>query len=276
MHAHNGAKARRVKPIPMMPPLRAFSSPEIVKVMDQIRRRMDETDARNGSDKYSEFTWFARQYPRCYRYHLDCADFRLSTIYDLYREIHSHLARGVTQNPSTFELAIKDRRVERVYWDFESFLSEINIALDLMARIGGTAFQDEMPLSFNRFCKKDGDTGLLRVMKNAQRRWVRRLKDYRDCFVHYTPVDDMAMISLVQYGDGFEICGKLPVNPNVREMLGFRFSRRTELFRYACSTRRHMTALDRAVAKEIAKALARGEYPKRTSNLFFVGGREHK
>ena len=113
-------------------------------------------------------------------------------------------------------------------------------------------------------------------MKKAQRRWVSRLKDYRDCFVHYTPVDTLSMISLNQHDDGHEIRGKLPVNPNVREILGFRFSRRTELLRYACTVHKNMTALDRAVAREIARAFAKGEYPRRISNLFFVGRRERK
>lgn len=266
---------RTVKSAPQLPPLCTFS-PQVVRVLDRIRFRLEKLDASSGSYEHAEFAWFAREYPRCYRYHLDCADFRLRTIAGVYREIRDELAPRVEQDPSLFAVSVCDERVNRVYWDFESFLSEINIALDLLARIAGAAYPEEMPPNFNRFCKKPGDSGPQGVMKRAQLRWVNRLKDYRDCFVHYTPVDTLLDIGLVQHADGFEIRGKLPANPNVRDILGFRFSRRVELFHYACTVHRHMSALDCAVAKEIARAFALEEYPKRKSNLFFVGRRERE
>lgn len=266
---------RVVKPVPEPPPFRAFS-PEVVRVLDRIRFQLNKVDALNSSYEHAEFTWFAREYPRCHRYHLDCADFRLRTITDLYREIRAELAPMIERSQSSPWVAVGNEKVQRVYWDFESFLSEINIALDLLARVAGTAYEEEMPANFNRFCKKRGDTGPLGVMKKAQLRWVNKLKDYRDCFVHYTPIDTLLLISLKQYADGFEIRAKLPVNPNVREILGFKFSRRIELLRYAYAVHRNMTALDKAVAKEIARAFARGEYPRRNANLFFKGRRERR
>jgi hypothetical protein len=266
---------RTVKPIPEPPPFRVFS-PEVVRVLDKIRFYLDDIDDVNSSDQHAEFTWFAREYPCCYRYQLDCADFRLKTIGSLYAEIHAELAPAVETSPTLFEVTSSNQKVLRIYWDFESFLSEICIALDLLARIAHTAYEEHMPLSFSAFCRKEGNTGLLGIMKRAQLRWVNKLKDYRDCFVHYTPVDTLLGISLVQFTDGFEIRGKLPVNPNIREILGFRFSRRVELFKYARAVHRNMSALDRAVAKEIARAFAKGEYPRRRRNLFFVGRRERK
>jgi len=86
----------------------------------------------------------------------------------------------------------------------------------------------------------------------------------------YTPVDTLLMIVLRRYGDGWELRAKLPINPNVREILSFRFSRRVELFRYAVSIHRHMTALDRAVGREIWRLFRRREFPRRRDKLFFV------
>lgn len=269
-----------ITPLRDLPSFRR-GSPEVVKILDRIRFELDQADAKGSNQNHAEFSWFAREYPRCYRYHLDCADFRLKTILGLYRGVYSDLSETLGKNKADPEkdgtlvhVAVSDERVQRIYWDFESFLSEINIALDLLARVAGTAFIDEMPASFNRFCKKDGNHPLLGIFKKAQTRWVRRLKDYRDCFTHYTPVDTLLGVSLTRRLDGFEIRAKLPVNPNVREILGFRFSRRVELLRYACTVHRHMTALDRAVATEIHRAFNAGEYPRRASNLFFVGKRE--
>jgi hypothetical protein len=194
----------KIKPVGERPSFRAHS-PEVVRTLDQIRFALDEQDARNSSPDHAEFTWFAREYPRCYRYHLGCADFRLKTIWSLYQEVHSNLSRDCGMDESTVQIAISNEKVYRIYWDFESFLSEINIALDLLARVAGTAYKDEMPVSFNRFCKKEGNAGLLGIMKRAQSRWVRGLKDYRDCFIHYTPVDTLLSISLVRRADEFEI-----------------------------------------------------------------------
>jgi len=264
---------RTVKPVPDMPLFRKFS-PELVRVLDRIRFKLEKIDDKNDTEEFSEYCWFAREYPRCYRYHLDCADYRLKTISELYQELHDELAPKFADSPSMFSTSIGNKNVLRIYWDFESFLSEINIALDLLARVAGTAYKEQMPANFNKFCKKTGDNGLHKIFQQAQKRWVNKLKDYRDCFTHYTPVDTLLGISLVQYKDGFEVRAKLPVNPNVREILGFRFSRRVELFKYACTVHRHMTALDRAVAQEIERAFKRGEYPIRKKNLFFVGQRE--
>jgi hypothetical protein len=159
----------KIKPVVKHPSFRAHS-PEVVRTLDRIRFELDERDARNFSPDHAEFTWFAWEYPRCYRYHLDCADFRLKTIWSLYQEVHSNLSRDREVDESTFQIAISNEKVYRIYWDFESFLSEINIALDLLARVAGTAYKDEMPVSFNRFCKEGRDDGLLGIMKRAQER----------------------------------------------------------------------------------------------------------
>jgi hypothetical protein len=251
------------------------SSPELVRVLDRIRFQLAEVDSQRSLDLYSEFAWFAREYPRCYRYHLECAEFRLRSIHGLFCQILSDLVRKSARRRSLFSMSISDSRVERIYWDFESFLSEINIALDLVARIVGTSYPRQMPASFNKFCKVEGEGKLFTLMKRAQIRWVRRLKDYRDCFVHYTPVDTLLNVGLYRHRDGFHIRAKLPTNPNVRDILGFRFSRRVELLRYAYTVWRHMVALDRAVASEIDNLYVTGQYPKRTSGLFFLGGRDY-
>jgi hypothetical protein len=164
--------------------------------------------------------------------------------------------------------------VARVYWDFESFLSEVSIALDLLARVIGPAFREQSPPSFNRLCEWQGSHPLLDLFRRAQQRWVNRLKDYRDCFTHYTPVDTMLMVVLRRYPDRWEVRAKLPTNPNVREILGFRFSRRVELLRYAIRVYRDMVAFDRAVARAISSLYRQKKYPIRKDDLFFVGRRE--
>jgi hypothetical protein len=100
------------------------------------------------------------------------------------------------------------------------------------------------------------------------------LKDYRDCFTHYTPVDTLLSVCLRKYRNGWELRAKLPTNPNVREILGFRFSRRVELLRYAVTVYRHMSAFDKAVARALWKLYRVGDFPVRKDALFFVGKRE--
>jgi hypothetical protein len=129
------------------------------------------------------------------------------------------------------------------------------------------------PLSFRKLCAKSELSGVVDILRRAQTRWVAQVKDYRDCFIHYTPVNNESFISCVRYTDGWEVRCSLPVNPNIREALGFRFSRRRELLRYAILVYRQLKALDRVVGKEITKAWRAGMFPARTQNLFFVGAR---
>jgi hypothetical protein len=183
-----------------LPPIRTLKSPSVVRVFDRIRRILDDDDT------YAEFCWFAREYPRCYRFHLDGADFRLSSVHRLMTRVHSQLVLMAQGSPSSFEVSFSNRDVHQVYWDFESFLSEISVSLDLLARIAGPAFDGETPLSFNRFCKRTAGTHLTELFQAAERRWVKRMKDYRDCFFHYTPVDTLLMMLAATTHDAPLLC----------------------------------------------------------------------
>lgn len=249
-----------------------LESPRLVNVLDGIRFELSKNDPES---EMGEVAWFIREYPRAYRYHLECADFRLQSISLLYQELHRELAAKIGDDPSLIELSQGELRVRRIYWDFESFLAEIGIALDLLARIAGTAYRDEMPPSFNRFCRKQiPDDKILALFQAAQKAWVNRMKDYRDCFVHYTPVDTMLSIRMVRRKAGWETRCKIPSNPNEREVQRFRFPLRVELLRYALSVRRKMRRLDRDIATHIQAAYKSGLYPVRKHGLFSVGRRE--
>jgi len=100
------------------------------------------------------------------------------------------------------------------------------------------------------------------------------LKDYRDCFTHYTPVDTELMVVLRKYHHKWELRARLPTNPNVREILGFRFARRVELLRYAIPAYSEMVAFDAAVARTLSRLYRQKRFPVRKDRLFFVGRRE--
>lgn len=259
-----------VVPIRPLPRIRSYSSPAIVHVYDQIRAALDN------DDEFAEFCWFAREYPRCYRFHMNAADFRLQSIHALMFDIRDELAARLPDSgPRLVETGASDMRVDRIYWDFESFLSEISICLDLAARVVGPAFTSDSPVSFNRLCKLAIPHPLIELFSKAQRRWVQRLKNYRDCFTHYTPVDTLLMVVLRHRRSEWHLRAKLPINPNVRDIVGFRYSWRVELLHYAISVHRHMAAFDRTIARTIWRLFTNKEFPVRTRNLFFVGRRMH-
>jgi hypothetical protein len=251
-----------------------LSSSCLVDLLDHIRFELIKN---HPEGEMEEVAWFIREYPRAYRYHLECADFRLRSISRLYQDLHRELAARVGNDLDLLEVSQADQRVRRIYWDFESLLTEIGIALDLLARIVGTAYRDEMPPSFNRMCRKEipGDS-ILALFQAAQSEWVNRMKDYRDCFVHYTPVDTMLSIRMVLRKAGWETRCKIPSNPNERESLRFRFPLRVELLRYALSVRRKMKTLDKNIAAHIGSIYRSGLYPARVRGLFSVGRRERK
>ena len=99
------------------------------------------------------------------------------------------------------------------------------------------------------------------------------MKDYRDCFTHYTSVDTILSIHVREYADVWEVRAKLPANPESREILRFRYNRRIELLRYAINVYKNLIAFDRAVAREVLSLYKSGEYPKKYSNLFQLGRR---
>jgi hypothetical protein len=80
----------------------------------------------------------------------------------------------------------------------------------------------------------------------------------------------MLSFSCSQYTDGFELRCRLPNNPNVRDIMGFKFSRRLDVLRYACLTYKNLIALDRAIARQLYKDYLSRSFPKRTSDLFFL------
>jgi hypothetical protein len=263
----------RIIPLPIVDIRRDWlASSHLVALLNRIRLELPKKYPGDEMDEVALFIW---EYPRAYRYHLECADFRLQTISQLYQDLQRELAATVPNDDACFEVARGDQRVRRIYWDFESFLVETGIALDLLARIVGTAYRHEMPPSFSRMCRKQipGDA-ILTLFQTAQSEWVSRLKDYRDCFVHYTPVDTLLVVSMVLRKAGWEMRCKIPSNPNEREILRFRFPLRLELLRYALSIRRKMKRLDKDIAARIESAYKSGVYPSRVRGLFSVGRRE--
>ena len=239
-------------------------------MLDRIRFELD------ANESMAEFCWFAREYPRVYRHHFGHVEHRLKSIYNHYQKAHEHFSMELPKaDPNCFSMATSSLETLMVYWDFEAFLNAVGAALDVLARLVGTAFKEQTPPSFNKLCKKHELGGCIGILRAAKDRWVSRMKDYRDCFVHYTCVDTMLTFSCNQYSDGFEVRCRLPSNPNVRDIMGFRFSRRLDVLRYACSTYKNLLALDRAIARQLRKDYQSGAFPKRTSNLFFLGTRMH-
>ena len=85
---------------------------------------------------------------------MDCAEFRIETIAALYGELHKELVLRLDDVRPPLD-SQSDIRVKRIYWDFESFFYRIGIALDLLARIVGAAYKQEMPPSFSRLSRKE-------------------------------------------------------------------------------------------------------------------------
>ncbi|NWO11959.1 hypothetical protein HLV40_16390 [Chromohalobacter salexigens] len=161
----------------------------------------------------------------------------------------------------------------QIYWDFEAYLMALSAALDLMARVVGVSFADQTPVSFNKICAKKQLQGPVDTLRKAKERWVNRFKDYRDCFVHYTPADNRVYADVIPHGSESILRCKLPTNPNIRTVEGFKYSKKVEVLTYGATLYRHFSALDKAVAKDIMKLYKNNEFPKRT-RTFFLSGRE--
>lgn len=249
-------------PLPPKPSI-TLRSPFVVQVLDDIRLPIDD-------DALAEFAWFIREYPRIYRHHFDHAEWRLLEIYRKYELMH----REYSGKPIGGLWSVMNENTSRVYWDFEAFLNGVGAALDILARVVGTAYTEQTSPSFSKLCKKTHLSGYADTMRHARDRWVNRMKDYRDCFVHYTCVDTMLHFHFDRSARGVVLRCRIPTNPNVRDLMRFRFSRRSDVLRYTISVFRNLRALDRAIAIQIKRNFKTGEYPKRINNLFVLGQRE--
>lgn len=265
------------KPLAPLPEFKPFeNSPELVRIHDKIRR-----GPLCEQDEYLEFWWFSREYSRVYRHHLDHAEYRLGSIQRAFQKHHAKaegLIRRKLENDeggaSEFlGYSFRDPNVPPIYWDFESYLQAVSSALDTAARIAGTAYKQNTPANFNRFCKKAPDGDLKDLFLRAQRLWVLQMKEYRDCFTHFTPAETLLSLHIEQFADVYQLRGKIPVNPQARDILRFRYSRRVELFHYATAVWKHIVAFDRAVAALLWRRYRQGTYPQQFTGLFFLGQR---
>lgn len=263
---------QKVLPIPDLPKPK-LESPALVQFFDCIRYKLES------NADLAEFCWFAREDPRCFRHHMEHAELRLRQISYTYNRLYAIYSNLVTHTDTRFAMEFTSHSTitaKEVYWNFEAYLNAINSALDILARCVGVAYREHVPGSFNRLCARKDLSGPVEILRRAQISWVHEMKDFRDCFAHYTPAETVVGISLVRYSDGWQVRAKIPRNPNVRDILGFRYSRRMELFQYSARLWKKMNALDKSLTKELARLHRTGDFPRRTQNLFFLGQRSRK
>ena len=198
-------------------------SPEIVLLMDRVRYNLENQK----DESFYEVCWFLREHPRIFRHHFECAQYRLFNIYSIYRQLLSDFEYKLSEDSAgvgtvleiaelekksqLFELSISDLRIKVLYWDFESLLASICMSLDTMARILSVAYKEQLPASFNQASKKKERDEIIDFLVSEKTAWVDGLKDYRDCFTHYTPVDTLLSMKLVREEMDWVVWGKLPV-----------------------------------------------------------------
>ena len=138
-----------ILPLPARPG-RSLASPAVVAVLDRIRFVLDERE------DMAEFAWFAREYPRVYRHHFQHAQFRLHAIYSSFESWHLHFARRLAsgRHRDTFEMAQGNEEVQRICWDFESYLVALSAALDVLARICGMPFASTCLRALRTFARR--------------------------------------------------------------------------------------------------------------------------
>jgi len=164
----------------------------------------------------------------------------------------------------------------QIYWEFEALLGAVNSALDLIARICGVAYDEQTPVSLNKISSKKNLIGLVDHLRTAKEDWINEMKDYRDCFVHYTPVDNRVFVTIYKSSDVWKMWCKIPTNPNIREVDGFRFSKKRDLLRYSLQVYKNLMKLDKRIAEDIMVSYNKGDFPKRISHLFYIGKRTRK
>jgi hypothetical protein len=251
-------------------PLFKKSSPKIVLTYDKMRFELEKVDA----EKHAEFYWYAREFPRYFRYHFDNIEYRLTKIHKLY-SFHLEDFKSKydsKRDENCYEMTISNPYTFQVYWEFEALLNAISTALDILARISGLEFIDQTPVSLNNLAKKKDLFGVVEILRNAKLDWIDEMKNLRDCFVHYSPVDSRPYLTFYRTETMWKIWGKLPTNPNIRVADAFEFSKNLDLLKYSIKLYEKLNILDNDISIYIEN-LYEGHFPKRIENLFFIGRR---
>ena len=194
---------------------------------------------------------------------------RLKCIHKQYTTFHAAFSGKLSEaGDEMFQIKLSDETVYSIYWDFEALLNAVSSGLDVLARILSTAYKGDILSKFEKLARKDDFGGYSALLQKARSSWVKHLKDYRNCFVHSTSVDTLLSCSCTRYSNGWQVRCKLPINPNTRDIVYFRWSRQCEVLQKAIAIYRHWVALDRRIAIQLERDFRAGIYPVRTENLF--------
>ncbi len=252
-----------------LPVLPDMLRPHIVTFLDQVRFALEGEDD-------GEVAWFLREYPRIFRYHTYHAWSRLVEIHTAYARAGTRFKKRIEESPESYAFGEGRGETYQIYWNFESFLGAVSAALDTIARILTTAYVEHTPVSFNKLCSRNDSSPLVEILRKAKKDWVDRTKDYRDCFVHYTPIDHEPRIFVEQHASQWRIQCPLPRNPNAREISDFRFRPRLDLLVYSLGVFENLRKLDVRIARELSRMKRTGMFPARRRYLFHVGRRDRE
>ena len=240
----------------------------MVRVLDRIRFEIDDDRSTRSSLGLPVNT---RGYTVTDKDHVE---FRLTQIHAKYQNAHRYFAEQIEHaSKDCFGMASGNKETLEVYWDFEAFLNAVTTSLDILARVVGTSYIEQTPPSFSKLCKKGHLPGCADILRAAQSRWVSRMKDYRDCFVHYTSVDTLFLFSCNLYSNGFEVRASSQRTPTFEISSASDSLAALKSLKYAIHVYRQLQVLDKRIARQIATDYERGEFPKRKDNLFFLGTR---
>ena len=253
----------------ILPILPDEPEPHIVTFLDRVRFALEEDDD-------SEVAWFLREYPRIFRYHSYHAWSRLAEIHAAYVRAGARFKKRIEESPEGYALSEGRGETYQIYWNFEAYLGAISSALDTIARILTVAHVEHTPVSFNKLCSRTDSSPLANILRKAKKAWVDRTKDYRDCFVHYTPIDHEPRIVMEKHGSQWRIQCPLPRNPNAREISDFRFRPRLDLLVYSLHIFENLRKLDVSIARELSRMRRAGKFPTRRWHLFHVGRRDRE
>ena len=216
-----------------------------------------------GKREFCDFILYYEGYMDHYYNH---SKYRLEMMHKNYKWFRENISEDANLGPTLFGYGGKD--VDWIHWEFESFLMAVNSTLDVIARICGP-YYPPMSFTFNKLCKVTDTIGPHITLRKAKDEWAQRMKDYRDCFVHYIPIMPMCMAGLNELSsDSLEVSINIPDNPESRSITKFVFNDKLDMLKYSVQTFNNLCILDNSIANELTSLFLRDEYPKRYERLF--------
>lgn len=201
------------------------------------------------------------------KYELNGIKYHCTNLANTYGDVARYIY-GISQTPHS-SVGDQIRCIWRydLYFEFDSLLSKARRSLDRLGTIAWMHYPPPkgraLPNSFKDQLRDLRTSMPSEVFQKLDSFWQssgRKLKDYRDCAHHFTPLDVLGCSATVKRGthSAFTVHAPIPDNPSARSRKAFVYKQELDALTYGWETANEVLGLYQALADTRPKESSQG------------------